>query len=41
MLAEGRAGELHIALMMAIRPHTTPDDSSMDPELLFTTPPTD
>jgi len=40
-LAEGSVGELHMALMTAIRPHTILVDSNMDPELLFTTPPSD
>jgi len=41
MLAEGRVGELHIAVMMAMSVQTTLVDSSIDPELLFTTPPSD
>jgi len=41
MLAEGRVGEVHMAVMMANSPQTTTIDSNMDPELLFTTPPSD
>ena len=42
MLREGRAAELQIAAVMtANNPQTTLDASSIEPELLFTTPPTD